>query len=135
MNSIRRFMQQSPMAGWGLAGVLMLVAAVMVYTRLTAKSETAQLTEIVTIRDGETGETWQMPRGMMEKELYLRGYPLDPNQGLPNPKTGKFTGFPADAWKETIGRINGERKPDEEKPGATPTPPAAPRTSAAPAGR
>jgi hypothetical protein len=127
-------MQQNPMAGWGVASLLMLVAAVMVYSRLTAKNETAQLTELVTLRDSENGDTWQMPRGMMEKELYLRGYPVDPNQGLPNPKTGKFTGFPVDAWKETVNRINAERREDEEKsqrkPGAAAPP--APAATAAP---
>jgi hypothetical protein len=129
MNALRTFMQKNPMVGWGVAGALMLFAAGMLYMRLTAKSETAQLTELVTIRDMENGDTWQMPRGMMEKELYLRKYPLDANLGLPNPKTGKFTGFPVDAWKETITRINDERKEDEEKyvkpplPGAAPTPP------------
>lgn len=108
-------MRQNPMAGWGVAALLMLVAAVMVYTRLTAKSESAQLTELVTIRCTETGETWQVPRGVMEKELWLRPYPVDTNEGLANPKTGKRTGFPVDAWKETVQNINGQRKDDEEK--------------------
>ena len=136
MNPFRSFMQKNPMAGWAVAGLLMLVAAVMVFTRLTAKSETAQLTELVTIRCSETGDTWTMPRGMMEKELYLRSYPVDPNQGLANPKTGKFTGFPVDAWKETVSRVNGERKDDEER-FARPAPPGTPAPSAppAPAGR
>lgn len=127
------------MVGWGIACVLMIFAAGMLYMRLTAKNETAQLTELVTLRDAENGDTWQMPRGMMEKELYLRQYPLDPNQGLPNPKTGKFTGFPVDAWKETVTRINGERKEDEEKfaPGAKPASSAPPAAGAAasPSGR
>jgi hypothetical protein len=42
----------------------------------------------------------------MEKELIMRPFPVDPNQGLTNPTTGKPTGFPADDWKETIDRIN-----------------------------
>jgi hypothetical protein len=96
------------MLGWGLAAVLMLFAAGMLYMRLMSKSESEQLTEMVTIRCSETGETWEVLRGVMEKELYLRPYPVDPNQGLVNPSTGKPTGFPVDAWKQTVERINAE---------------------------
>jgi hypothetical protein len=109
MASLRSFLQSRPMLGWGLAAGLMLFAALMLYLRLSAKSESEQLTEMVTIRCSETGETWEVLRGVMEKELYLRSYPLDPNQGLVNPKTGKPTGFPVDAWKQTVERINSER--------------------------
>ena len=116
MGSLRSFLQSRPMLGWGLAALLMLFAAVMLYTRLASKSESEQLTETVTIRCSETGETWPVLRGVMEKELYLRSYPLDPNQGLMNPKTGKPTGFPADAWKQTVDRINAERGSLSESP-------------------
>lgn len=109
MASLRTFLQNRPMLGWGVAALLMLFAAAMLYMRLGAKNETEQLTEMVTIRCSETGDTWQVLRGVMEKELYLRSYPLDPNQGLMNPKTGKPTGFPVDAWKQTVERINAER--------------------------
>lgn len=109
MASLRRFLQDRPMLGWGIAAALLLVAAAMVYTRLSGESETEQLTEMVTIRCSETGDEWQVLRGVMEKELYLRSYPLDPTQGLVNPKTGKPTGFPVDAWKQTVDRINAER--------------------------
>ncbi len=135
MNKFRAFMQQNPMVGWGCAAVLMLFAAGMLYMRLTAKTETAQLTELVTLRDSETGDTWQLPRGVMEKELYMRSYPVDPNQGLVNPKTGKPNGFPVDAWKETVLRINADRRDEgAPAPSAAPAPPAAP-SAAAPSGR
>ncbi|HMN39878.1 MAG TPA: hypothetical protein PKE29_03470 [Phycisphaerales bacterium] len=126
MNRLREFLRKSPMLGWGMAAVLMLFAAYMLYTRLNPKDETQQLTQMVTIRCSETGDTWTVPRGIMEKELYLRPFPLDPNQGMVNPKTGRPTGFPVDAWKETIDRINYERGADGAKPaGATPSAPAA----------
>lgn len=108
MGNLRSFLQNRPMLGWGLAAVLMLIAAVMVYVRLSSKSESEQLTEMVTIRCAETGDEWQVLRGVMEKELYLRPFPVDPNQGLINPKTGNPTGFPVDAWKQTVERINAE---------------------------
>ncbi len=116
MGGLRKFMQDNPMAGWAVAAVLMLAAAAALYMRFTASSESQQLTEMVTIRCAESGETWTVARGVMEKELYLRSYPVDPNQGLLNPKTGKFTGFPVDAWKETVERVNAERSTVEKPP-------------------
>ena len=115
------------MVGWGFAAVLMIFAAGMLYMRFTTKTEVAQLTELVTLRDSETGDTWQLSRGVMEKELYMHA-PIDLNQGLINPKTGKPNGFPVDAWKETVQRIN-------EDVARNNTPPSAPSAPAAPAGR
>jgi hypothetical protein len=102
---IRDTMQKNPMVGWVLAGSLLLAAGAIFVVR-SRPSEQQQLTQIVTIRCSETGETWTMPRGALEKQLMMRKYPLDSNDGLPNPKTGKNTGFPIDQWKETIDRVN-----------------------------
>ena len=106
---MRNFMQRYPMAGWALAAVLMLAAAFFVW-RNYRSDPISQMTEMVTIRCTETGETWQVPRGVLEKQLYQRPFPVDPNVGVVNPKTGKPTGFPVDDWKTTIERINAERK-------------------------
>jgi hypothetical protein len=127
MQSLRRFIENHPKAGWGLAALLLLVAAVFLATRIIHKTETDELTQIITIRDSETGDTWQVPRGVMEKELYLRHYPVDPNQGLINPKTGKPNGFPVDAWKQTVARINGERSQVEGKLQGNAKPPTPPQ--------
>jgi hypothetical protein len=67
-------------------------------------------TEMVTIKCRETGDEWTMPRGRMEQMLWDRPAPLDPSQGLPNPKTGKLTGFPKSDWENTIERISAERQ-------------------------
>ena len=132
MQSLRNFLQNNPMMGWVLAALVMLFAAFMVYTRLNPRDETKQLTEMVTIRCSETGDTWKVQRGIMEKELWLRPYPVDPNQGIVNPKTGKPTGFPVDAWKETVEQINAQRAEDSPaKPGA-PAPSAPPAPKAKP---
>jgi hypothetical protein len=114
MAGLREVMRQNPMIGWAIAAVLMLLAAVMFVSRLSRADETDQLTAMVTIRCSETGEEWEVPRGVMEKMLYLRKPPLNPNEGLPNPKTGKLTGFPVDSWKETIERINAEVAADAQ---------------------
>ncbi len=120
MQSLREFMRKNPMMGWVVAAVLMLGAAAVVIIQFGNKTETEQLTQFVTIRCTETGDTWQVLRGVMEKELYLRPYPIDPNQGLINPKTGKATGFPIDAWKETVDRVNTERSEVEQPAGSRP---------------
>jgi hypothetical protein len=137
MGGLRDLMQRNPMVGWAVAGVLMLVAAFVAVRRFARPSETAELTQMVTIRCTETGDEWQVPRGVMEKELYLRPLPLDPGQGLVNPKTGRATGFPVDSWKETIQRITVERGGDA---GAAPNKagkgaPGAPPVPSAPAAR
>ena len=40
MASLRKFLQDRPMLGWGIAAALLLVAAAMVYMRLGGESET-----------------------------------------------------------------------------------------------
>src|SRR5262245_50031465 len=89
--TMRSVLKNYPMAGWVVAIVLMFAAAFLMYRQFT-RGETRELTQDVTIRDAETGETWQMPRGAMEKELYMRPFPVDPNEGLENPNTHKKTG-------------------------------------------
>lgn len=106
---MRDFFRKNPMLGWALAAVLMVATAYFVWRRMNS-DEVSQLTQMVTIRCTETGDTWQMPRGLMERELYDRPFPVDPSQGIVNPKTGKATGFPVDDWETTIERINSERK-------------------------
>lgn len=107
---LRNTLNQKPMLGWGLAAALALATAYFAYRGMSG-GETSELTEIVTIRCRETGKEWTMPRGAMEKQLYMRDYPVDPNEGLINPDTGKPTGFPVDDWKKAVERINAERKP------------------------
>lgn len=125
MNGLRKFMQNNPMAGWVVAAVLMLAAALAIWRQFVRSTETTELTEMITIRCVETGKEWKVPRGVMEKELYLRDFPVDANKGLINPDTGKFTGFPVDAWKETVERVNAERS-QVEKAGSSATNPGKP---------
>lgn len=116
MGSIRNQLAERPMLGWALAAVLLIAAAGYSWMRFSRADETNQLTQFVTVRCTETGEEWQVLRGVMEKELYLRSGPINPGEGLPNPKTGKRTGFPIDQWKETVERINAERAAENRKP-------------------
>lgn len=113
MNSIREFLNKRPALGWAVAAVLLLVVAYSLYRLRRVDDNPYALdrtTEMVTIRCRETGEEWQMPRGRMEQILWDRPAPLDPSQGLPNPTTGRLTGFPKSDWENTIDRIAAERK-------------------------
>lgn len=109
----------------------MLVAALVISYVRAGSTQTAQLTEIVTIRCSETGKTWTLPRGAIEKQLMMRPYPVNPDEGLTNPETGKPTGFPVDEWKTTVANINSDRatliKQREASGGASPKPAPAPK--------
>lgn len=110
--SVRDFLKSKPWMGWAMAAGLLLVCALVWYRSLNAGSNeysVDRMTQVVTIRDRETGEEWTMPRGRMEQYLWDRPLPIDPAQGLPNPKTGKLTGFPKSEWESTVDRISSER--------------------------
>ncbi len=115
---IREALRSKPWTGWALAGVLMIVMVWVWYRGLYGNTNPTALersTQDVVIRDRETGEEWTMPRGRMEQYLWDRPLPIDPNQGLPNPKTGKLTGFPRSEWEATVDRISTERTVVAEK--------------------
>jgi hypothetical protein len=111
--SVRDFLKSRPWMGWGLAAGLLLVCVLVWYRSLNAGSNATsvdRLSQTVTIRDRETGEEWTIARGRMEQFLWDRPLPIDPSQGLPNPKTGKLTGFPKSEWESTVDRISKERE-------------------------
>jgi hypothetical protein len=113
VNRLRQFINDRPALGWAVAGALLLVVALSLYRMRRVGDNPYSLdrtTEMVTIRCRETGEEWQMPRGRMEQALWDRPAPLDPSQGLPNPTTGRLTGFPKSDWENTIDRISAERQ-------------------------
>ncbi|GMV25782.1 MAG: hypothetical protein AMXMBFR58_18130 [Phycisphaerae bacterium] len=114
MEKLRKFINDRPWLGWAFAGVI-LVVSLFVYRALSGKNDpysVDRLSEIVTLKCAETGFEWQMTRGEMERELRSRVGMAKPEDGLQNPQTGKFTGFPFDKseWTETIERLNGERQ-------------------------
>src|SRR5678815_2321109 len=96
MNRIREFLNSKPWLGWVLA-VAFLGLSIILYYRISGGGETysvERMSEMVTLKCAETGEEWEMSRGMMERELRSRAGSLDSSQGIINPKTGKPTGFP-----------------------------------------
>jgi hypothetical protein len=91
--------------------VLLLVAAFLAYRSAWGGGNPYsldRLSEDVVIKDRETGEEWVIKRGRMEAMLRDRGSNLDPNVGLPNPNTGKMTGFPKSEWESTIDRLKAD---------------------------
>ncbi len=101
-----RDLLKKPAVAVVLVVVLVGVAAFFAW-RGTGGGQTAVLAGEVVIKDRETGETWKMLRGVLEKQLYERAHPIDPNVGVNNPTTGKPTGF-TDDWEQLVSRINAE---------------------------
>jgi hypothetical protein len=112
MQRLRELMQKHAWVGWVLT-LALLAVSVFFYTRLSASGgsySVERMTENLTIKCVETGDEWTIKRGIMEKQLRGRGSELNPLEGLPNPKTGKLTGFPKNTeWEETVTRINKEK--------------------------
>lgn len=121
---LRQLINEKPVLGWIVAAVLAIVATVLII-RMSAggggERSVATMRQEITVRDRETGETWTILRGELEKQLFARAYTgtLDPNVGLPNPKTGKLTGIPElhDSWDDLVARIKKEAAEVEAKHG------------------
>ena len=113
---LRNVINEKPVVGWAVAAVLAVVAVYLAFFRGgTSSGDRPSISDLksdVTIRDIETGETWTMNRGELEKYLFSRAYDrnLDPSLGLPNPTTGKLSGFPElrGGWEDLVTRINTE---------------------------
>jgi len=106
--SLRATLEKYPMVGWGLAALLLIGAAFLLVRSRGVEQQ--ELAETITIRCSETGKEWKMTRGAVEKQLMMRPYPINPDEGLTNPDTGKPTGFPVDHWKEMVHILNEDRK-------------------------
>ncbi|MCC6427071.1 MAG: hypothetical protein IT435_09665 [Phycisphaerales bacterium] len=114
VDRIRDFINKSPWLGWVVAGVI-LVGSFFVYRFMSGSGDpysVERLSEMVTIKCVETGEEWEMTRGQMELELRQRQGMIKDGEGLQNPKTGKFTGYPFSKreWSETVKRLNEARQ-------------------------
>ncbi|MGD9689967.1 MAG: hypothetical protein AB7K52_09980 [Phycisphaerales bacterium] len=113
MAQFRQIVQDKPWIGWAVAGGIGVVALLLAFRDGGGGDaySTARMTEMVTIKFLDTGETVQMPRGRLVRELMLLKGPIDPEKGIINPKTGQPTGFifDKDEWTETVSRINEDK--------------------------
>jgi hypothetical protein len=104
--NIRDAINKNPAIGWGVAGALLMVALGLYVFRGTPPEQV--LTEKVTIHFTDTDERVEMRRGEIEKQLMGRVGPLDPSQGIVNPKTGATSGVIVSTreWEAMIKTIN-----------------------------
>ncbi len=115
LSRARDFLNKKPWMGWILAGVLLLLSAIMLITgggRSRDFYDPDRMKEIVTIRFEDTGEEMEIPRGRLLRELVAEPGQLDPTKGFVNPKTGKPTGYlyNKSEWDEMIARINQDKE-------------------------
>jgi hypothetical protein len=113
MQRLRELLSNSPWIGWIVAAAF-LGLSVVIYLRLSGSNDAysvERMSEMVTIKCIETGDEWEMTRGLMEQQLRRRGGTLTPTDGIMNPNTGRPTGFPFNKseWERTIERINREK--------------------------
>lgn len=142
MNWLREFLARSPLIGWLLAIVFMIVAGWLLFSGMSGgdgKYSPERMQEKVTIKFADTGDTTEMFRGDLEKLVRQRTEGLDKGKGITNPKTGQPTGFPysPDDWDGMIDRIAeqrasiGKNQPPAATRGPAPAAPAAPSAPAA----
>ena len=111
MPSLREQLNARPWLGWAFAGAV-LVAAFFMYLRMRPSDEGAlsgdSLTEEVTVKFTDTGETVTMLRGRLTRELLGKNGKIDPTEGIVNPKTGKPSGILVSdkQWKKLVAEIN-----------------------------
>ena len=112
--NIRESINSKPWLGWAVAGVVLVLAAWLMFSRLGAGSDTydpKRMQQTVTIKFTDTGETIEMPRGRLIKMLADQGGKIDPTKGIINPATKQPTGFLYDKaeWDELVKNINEDR--------------------------
>lgn len=108
---MRRLIEEKPWIGWAVAGLLMLVGAFLVARPLLSGSGGPQaLADHVIIIYEDTGEEGKVGFGSLQRILLQEAarQPLNPAEGLTNPKTGKKTGFPKDRdmWQKLVTNAN-----------------------------
>lgn len=124
---LRQALNERPALGWGVAAIVAVLAIAIFMYRNIAGDETRELSSEITLRCSETGKEITLPRGAVEKQLMGRDYPVNPDEGLINPDTGKPTMFPVDDWKSMVMTVNSSRKALAEKGSGGPAESNAPR--------
>jgi hypothetical protein len=108
---LREKLNEKPMLGWIVAAVAIVGAALFILrsTGSNAPDSVERRSQMVTIRDTETGDEWTMNRGQFERLLLLEHGRIDTNAGIPSKfSDGRPTGVLVDKkdWEETVERIN-----------------------------
>ncbi|MFG0313091.1 MAG: hypothetical protein ACF8LL_02730 [Phycisphaerales bacterium] len=108
---LRETLNEKPIIGRSLAVIAIFCAAYFMFRALnrTEPDSLERRSEMVTIRDTETGDEWEMNRGQFERLLLLQQGDIDPSSGIPSKfSDGKPVGVLVDKddWEETVKRIN-----------------------------
>ncbi|MBY0311098.1 MAG: hypothetical protein K2W85_03420 [Phycisphaerales bacterium] len=122
MGAFRDWLQDRPAVGYGVVGLIVVIAIGIAMTRLARPTEVEELGQFITLKDSETGERWKVPLGAIERNLHGRELPIDPKEGMPNPTTGKRTGFPEKDWEKIVQRVMAERQQEMAERQKTLTP-------------
>ncbi len=125
MDGLRRLMKDKPVLGWAVAAVAIAAAAYFAMSRGPRDQAYTpdMMRQIITIRFADTGDTIDIPRGTLLRDIARGGKVIDPTRGIVNPKTGQPTGFPFDKneWEAMVARINKDMKAIQAKhPGMVP---------------
>ncbi len=127
MGNIREVINKKPWLGWLVAGAAMCAAGYFAWRSTSEKGEYTpeRMTQRITIRFTDTGDTMEISRGRLIRDMMLSGGQIDPTKGVINPKTNQPTGFPfnKDDWEKMVGQINRDLEAAKRKvPGGGPIP-------------
>lgn len=114
MANLRETLNAKPWIAWCVAGVFFVIALYMFFARMSPGGDMynpERMLETVTIKYSDTGETEEMPRGRLIRELMLQSGNIDPSKGIINKKTGQPTGFIFDKadWEAVVKQINEDK--------------------------
>jgi hypothetical protein len=108
---LRELLNDKPIIGRTIAIIALAIAGFLVIRTMTNQEPDSveRRSEMITIRDTETGDEWTMNRGQFERLLLLHDGLIDVNGGIPSRfSDGRPTGVLVDKddWQETVSRIN-----------------------------
>lgn len=112
---LRDTLQEKPIVGVVIA-VLAIGVGVYFATRSGSRGAPDSIerrAQTITVRDVQTGDTWEMRRADFERALMLQSGYSDETHGIPSEfSKGQPNGVLADKddWKETYERINAMKR-------------------------
>lgn len=127
---IRESINERPWLGWAIAGILLVLGVLGFFWRMGPGGDAydpQRMTQVVTIKYTDTGDTEEIPRGRLIKRMLDENKGVfDPKKGLQNPKTKEYTGFlyNKSEWEALIKQLNEDREDaSKQKPSPPPPPP------------
>lgn len=112
---LRETLNEKPIIGRTIALVAVCASIYLAIRsgKSSAPDSVERRSQMVTIRDTETGDEWTMNRGQFERLLLLHDGLIDEKGGIPSEfSEGRLTGVLVDKsdWEQTVSRINEMKK-------------------------